>query len=235
MNQFKQVIGKLKQQQERESLEQARDKAIEAAAKFRQVAELALCAALPKLDVAHCEPADLETIHRFMEETSHLNAMADMEPLTLIRLLLESTDSPELAYINAANQARAFLEQLEIEQLRLLAVTEILKSRSRQGGIDPANVPQIKQMDAVNSQMGWILDGYPAGSMSDYLSDHYGVLPSEITREILRQQKLCELGKELANDDAQNQTSEMSGLQGSREGGRDVAVDVPLPEMSGEV
>jgi len=229
MNQFKQVIGKLKQQQERESLEQARDKAIEAAAKFRQVAELALCAALPKIDVAHCEPADLETIHRFMEETSHLNAMADSEPLTLIRLLLESTDSPELAYINAANQSRAFLEQLEIEQLRLLAVTEILK---RHGSASSRF--RIEQLKVANLQMSWILDGIPDQSWSDYLQKSYGIPQAAIDQEILRQMEITQ-GKEPANNDQKNQTSEMPGLQGSREGDRDVGVDVPLPEMSGEL
>lgn len=229
MNQFKQVIGKLKQQQERESLEQARDKAVEAAAKFRQVGELALCALLPTLDVAHCDPADLESIHRFMEETSHLNAMADAEPLTLIRLLLESMDSPELAHINAANQAAAFLEQLQIEQLRLLAVTEILKGRG-----SASSKFRLEQLKAVNAQMGWILDGVPEQSYSDFLQKSYGIPQSAIDQKILRQMEITQ-GKEPANDDSQNQTAEMSGLQGSREGDRDVGVDVPVSEMSREL
>lgn len=229
MNEFKRVIGRLKQHQERETVEQARDKAVEAAAKFRQVAELALCALLPTLDVSHCDPADLESIHRFMEETSHLNAMTDAEPLTLIRLLLESTDSPELPYINAANQASAFLEQLQIEQLRLLAVTEILK---RKGSVGSRF--RIEQLKAINSLMGWILDGVPEQSFSDFLQKSYCIPQAAIDQQILRQMELTQ-GKEPANDDAKNKTSEMSGLQGSGAGRGDVKNDVPVSEMPREL
>ena len=74
-------------EQEIETLQQARDRAIEAAAKNRLVAELALTALLPGFDVSHCDAADLEAIQDFLTATDHLKEMSDAEPLKLIRSL----------------------------------------------------------------------------------------------------------------------------------------------------
>lgn len=209
MNEFKRPLGttrKLRLEKEIETLQQARDRALELAAKNRLVAETALVALLPRLDVSQCDAADLETIQNFMEETGHLNEMAEVDPLNLIRSLLESMDSPELHYIQVVHQSQVFMRQLEVEQLRLLAVTELLK---RKGSV--SSKFRIEQLKAVNAQMGWMLDNTPYQSFSDFLSVAHCIPQSEISREIIRQQQINQ-GKETAADDAQNQTSEMPGV-----------------------
>lgn len=213
MNEFKRPIGttRIKRlEQENETLRQARDRAIEAAAKNRLIAETALVALLPRLDVSRCDAADLESIQTFMEETGHLSEMAEVEPLNLIRSLLESMDSEELHYIRIVHQSQAFIRQLETEQLRLLAIKEILKSRAL-GGNSAAGY-RLEQLKAVNVQMGWMLDNTPAYSFSVFLSDSHYITQVEIDREILNQQQICQR-KESSENAQQKQASEVPAVQ----------------------
>lgn len=209
-------------EQEIETLQQARDRAIEAAAKNRLVAELALTALLPGFDVSRCDAADLEAIQDFLTATDHLKEMSDAEPLKLIRSLLESMDSVELQYINAAHLLAAFLDQLRREQIRCLALSEILKPC----GHGQAAIRR-SQLSAVNLQLSWALDGLPENSFSDYLQTSYSISQDFMEAEIDRQFRI-RTGKEPATDDPKNQTSEMSPMPGPGESSGDPREPVPL-------
>lgn len=223
MNKFKRTIGTTRRerlQAERESLEQARDKAIEAAAKCRLVAETALIAMLPRLDVSHCDAEDLAAIQDFLMATDHLKEMADSDPLTLIRSLLESMDSPELHYIRAAHQWNDFVSRVVEEKTRLLAISRL----------SDLNVFDMGAADGAIDLANCILFGVWDESPSQRMASDKGLTDGKIKSEIEAIYR-----EESSVNDAQNQTAEMSGVQGSREGRRDVSVDVPLPEMSREL
>ena len=161
--------------EENESLKEARDRAIEAAARNRLIADLALTSLLKSLEIDRLDEEDLMAIKTYLEKTDYVEQMTNSDVLSLIRSLTESMDSIEVPYINSTHAYRDLTARIYVEAARLTGIKAVLKKRLGDSH------PSIHQIEIFLNLFMWVLgDEATPVSYSDYLKEKYGFTEDEI-------------------------------------------------------
>lgn len=216
MNHFKRPMGTTRWtrlQAENESLTLARDRALEAAAKWRLVAENALVPLVTGQDLGECDAEAWIWIQGHLELADHLKEMRDTDPMSVIRLLLESMDSPELTYIRAAHEWNSVHGALQEEYHRLSAIHGIFKDSS-----DAAMRRFIPLAEAALGVIQWIMRDRDR-PFTKLLIEKFRISEEQISTQVFKDiAAIFGGGKETPANDHENKAPEVPEMQQSAEG-----------------